>query len=40
MELPFSLDDLDLTGAGEIDVKSKNNGEARHLGFDLSTMEL
>jgi len=40
MELPFSLDDLDLTGAGEIIVKPKNNGEALHLGFDLSTMEL
>jgi len=40
MELPFSLDDLDLTGAGEIDIKPKNNGEALHLGFDLSPMEL
>jgi hypothetical protein len=40
VELPFSLDDLDLTGAGEMDVKPKKNIEALHLGFDLSTMEL
>jgi hypothetical protein len=40
MKLPFSLDDLDLTGAGEIDVKPKNNSEALHLGFDLSTLKL
>ena len=40
MDLPFSLDDLDLTGAGEIDAKPKNNSEALHLGFDLRTLEL
>jgi len=40
MELPFSLDDLDLTGAGEIDVKPKNNSAALNLGLDLSTMKL
>lgn len=40
VELPFSLDELDLTGAGETDVKPKNNSEALHLGFDLSTLEL
>jgi hypothetical protein len=40
MELPFSLDDLDLTGAGETDVKAKNNSEALHLGFDIGTLKL
>lgn len=40
MEFPFLLDDLDLTGAGEIDMKPKNNSEDLHLGLDLSTLEL
>lgn len=40
VELPFSLDDLDLTGAGEMDVKPKKNNGALHLGIDLNKMEL
>jgi hypothetical protein len=40
VELSFSLDDLDLTGAGQIDLKPPKNNEDLHLGFDLSTMEL
>jgi len=39
-EFPFSLDDLDLTGAGETDVKPKNNSDRLHLGLDLSSLEL
>jgi hypothetical protein len=39
-DVEFLIEDLDLTGAGETYVKSKNNSETLHLGFDLSTMDL